>query len=126
MNRMNDDLQPISNEEFWDAVSELPPLLRLGYSNGPGAFIASEPWSQRRCTVTGKDDNTYSVYVVLKGAGGHAECFEHAIQLTVHEFKALCERIMPGIGLCAWRWGAELLDHNGGLRTDLEFPVQRS
>jgi hypothetical protein len=55
----------ISKDEFWENVNCVPPLLRLGYSNGPGAFINSEPWSLRRCAVTGKTDYTYTVSVVL-------------------------------------------------------------
>ena len=33
--------------------------------------------------------------------------------------------IMPGIGICDWLWGAKLLDENGDLRSDLEFPIRR-
>ena len=80
----------------------LPPLMRLGSPDGPGAFICSEPWSTRLRTVVGKRDHTYGVYVVLKGADGVSEFFRRPEQMTVHEFKALTDRIMPRVGLCAF------------------------
>ena len=89
----------ISEEEFWDNVNVLPPLLRLGYSDGPGAFISSEPWELRRCTVTGKTDYTYSVSVVLD-VEGKSQFFKHNKPMTINEFMALCDRIMPGVGVC--------------------------
>jgi hypothetical protein len=119
-----DGFEAILKAEFWEGVSELPPLLRMGYSGGPGAFILSEPWDTRRCAVTGKDDYTYGVYVVLKGADGASQFFRHREPLTLFEFKALCDRIMPGVGVCGFRWGAELLDEQGNLRGDLEFPIR--
>jgi hypothetical protein len=104
----------ISHDEFWDNVGRLTPLLRLGDPDGPGAFINSEPWDLRRCAVTDRMDNTYRVSVVLKGADGEPQFFQHDEPLTLNEFKALCDRIMPGVGVCGMRWGANLCD---GART---------
>jgi hypothetical protein len=114
----------ISKRRFWQAVNVLPPLLRLGHPDGPGGFILSEPWNLRRCTVTGKMDNTYSVYLVNKRADGTSRYLEHREPLTLHEFKALCDSLMPSVGVCHFGWGAELLDADGNIRTDLQFPIR--
>jgi len=114
----------ISENEFWENMC-LPPLLRLGNPDGPGAFINSEPWNLRRCAVTGKMDYTYSVGVVLKSADGNSQFYEHDEPMTLNEFKAFCDRVMPGVGVCSWGWGAELLDERGNLRPDIEYPVRR-
>ena len=100
-------------------------MLRLGYSDGPGAFISSEPWELRRCTVTGKTDYTYSVSVVLD-VEGKSQFFKHNKPMTINEFMALCDRIMPGIGVCGMGWGEKLLDANGRLRPDIKYPVRRT
>ena len=116
----------ISKDEFWHNVNVLPPLLRLGYSNGPGAFMCSEPDEKRTCTVTGKQDYTYTVSVVLRDTDDNEpRFFEHDEHLTINEFMALCEHIMPGVGVCDEDWGKKLLDANGRLRSDLEYPVRR-
>jgi hypothetical protein len=109
----------ISKGKFWDGVNVVPPLLRLGYADGPGAFICSEPCSERQCTVTGKQDYAYSVYAVLDGVH-----YRHRDAMTVHEFKALTNRIMPGISICGFKWGSWLLDEHGDLRSDLKFPIR--
>jgi hypothetical protein len=70
-------------------------------------------------------DYTYTVSVVLKNADGKS-FFEHDEPMTVNEFKALCDRVMPGVGVCDMRWGAELPDADGNLRPDIEYPVRRS
>lgn len=116
----------ISYDEFWDHINELQPLLRLGYREGPGAFINSEPWNLRRCEVTGKMDYTYSVYVVLKNADSEVQYFEHDEPMTLNEFKAFCDRVMPGIGICGMLWGNWLLDEYGNVRDDLEYPVRHT
>jgi hypothetical protein len=116
--------KPISRKRFWDAVGEVPPLLRLGDPEGPGAFVCSEPDELRQCAITGKPDNTYLVYTVRKDRNGITRHFEHREPLTVHEFKVLCDRIMPGLGICAMKWGGWLLDERGNLRTDLKFPIR--
>jgi hypothetical protein len=118
------DFDEISLDEFWNGVNELPPLLRLGYSDGPGAFICSEPWTLRQCAVTGQQDYTYCVYVALKTGDGVPTYFRHRDRLTIHEFKALASRIMPGVGICGMLWGSWLLDEPGDLRSDLKFPVR--
>jgi hypothetical protein len=115
----------ISEGEFWDNVNVVPRLLRLGVSGGPGAFMSSEPWDLRCCAVTGKMDNTYIVSVVLKNAEGQSQFFEHDERLTINEFKAFCDRVMPGVGVCEMGWGAEFLDEHGNLRPDIEYPVRR-
>ena len=115
----------ISREEFWESVNSVPPLLRLGYSDGPGAFINSEPWNERRCAVTGKMDYTYTVNVVLKNADGKSQFFQREEPMTVNEFKVFCDGLIPGVGVCAMRWGAELLDEHGNLRSDIKYPVRR-
>jgi hypothetical protein len=46
--------------------------------------------------------------------------------MTINEFKAFCDRVMPGIGVCAMGWGAELLDERGNLRPDIKYPVRCS
>jgi hypothetical protein len=70
-------------------------------------------------------DYTYSVSVVLKNADdGQSRFFEHNGPLTINEFKALCDRIMPGTGVCGMGWGEELLDERGNLRSDIEYPVR--
>jgi hypothetical protein len=115
----------ISKEKFWDNVNAVLPLLRLGYSDGPGAFINSKRCDLRRCTVVGKMDYTYRVSLVLKNTEGKSQFFEHDEPMTINEFKAFCDRILPGVGVCEMRWGAELLDANGNLRSNLEYPVLR-
>jgi hypothetical protein len=113
---MTEKMTEISNQEFWDNVNCLPPLLRLGYSDGAGAFISSEPCELRRCAVTGKDDYSYDVSVVLKNAeSGEPQFFGHNEPLTVNEFMALGKRIMPGVGICQWPAGETLLDEQGNL-----------
>jgi hypothetical protein len=62
------EFETITETEFWDQGRMLPPLTRLGSPDGPGAFICSEPWSTRLCTIVGKRDHSYGVYVALKGA----------------------------------------------------------
>lgn len=126
MTKMETELSsmlPISQEEFWDNVSALPPLLRLGFSDGPGAFMCSEPWELRRCAITGKMDNSYRVSVVLD-IDGEQKFFVHDGPLTINEFKALCDQIMPGVGVCDMRWGAKLLDEHGNVRADIKYPVR--
>jgi hypothetical protein len=115
----------ISKEQFLDDANALPPLLRLGYSDGPGASLGSEPWELRRCKVTGKMDNTYLVHMALKNAEGKPLFFQLDESLTVNEFKVLCNRLIPGVGVCDMRWGAELLDEHGNVRADLKYPVSR-
>jgi hypothetical protein len=95
----------ISREEFWENVNAVPPLLRLGDPDGPGAFINSEPWNLRRCAVTGMMDNTYGVSVVLKNTEGRTQFFQHDDPITINEFKAFCNRVMPGVGVCAMGLG---------------------
>jgi hypothetical protein len=63
--------------------------------------------------------DTYLAFFVLKSSCGASRFFQHRDTLTLHEFKALCDRLMPGIGVCAWKWGAELLDARGNLRNDV-------
>jgi hypothetical protein len=122
---MTDNMTEISEEEFWDNVNSTPPILRLGGRDGPGAFINSEPWDLRRCAVTGKLDYTYVVNVVLKNADGKPQFFQHDEPHTLNDFKALCDHIMPGVGVCGMGWGAELLDEHGNLRPDIKYPVRR-
>jgi hypothetical protein len=114
----------ISEDEFWDNVNCLPPLLRLGFSDGPGAFMCSEPYGERRCAVTGKMNYSYSVSVVLKN-DGKSQFFEHNEHMTINEFKAFCDRVMPGVGVCGMGWGEKLLDADGNLRGNLEYLVRR-
>src|SRR5262249_19322130 len=114
------ELETITREEFQDHGFALPPLLRLGYSDGPGAILTSEPWHLRRCEITGKQDYSYMVYIVLN----RSSFFRSGSPMTPHEFKALCDRIMPGVGICDWQWGADLLDEHGNLRSDLKFPIR--
>jgi hypothetical protein len=145
--KAGEKMTEITEEEFWDNVNALPPLLRFGYSNGPGAFLCSEPSNERRCAITGKHDYTYTVCVVLprkdplapqmfgpdddgyerdySEPNPNSQFFEHDEPLTLNEFKALCDRIMPGTGVCSMGWGEELLDANGNLRADIEYPVRR-
>jgi hypothetical protein len=86
--------------------------------------MCSEPYGERRCAVTGKMDYSYSVSVVLKN-DGKSQFFEHDEHMTINEFMALRDRIMPGVGACGMGWGEELLDSDGNLRGDLEYPVCR-
>jgi hypothetical protein len=116
-------LESLSKEEFFDLAHQLPPLLRLGYEDGPGAVLCSEPYELRRCAVTGHEDNTYGVCVVLKAAG-ESQYFTFVQPVTTHEFKAWADRTIPGVGVCGWGWGAELLDDRGDLRSDLRFPIR--
>jgi hypothetical protein len=115
----------ISHDAFWEAVAD-PPLLRLGFSNGPGAFICNEPWELRQCSVTGKADNTYLVFAVRQDQNAVSKFFQHRKTLTLHEFKTLVDRIMPGVGICSMNLGAQLLDQTGTLRADLKFPIRRA
>jgi hypothetical protein len=123
--RLKIERRPISEEEFWDGSGELLPLLRLGYSDGPGAVLTSEPCALRCCTVAEQEDHTYSAFAVLENADGKPEFFELEPPLTVHEFKSWADRAMPGVGVCSWGWGADLLDDHGNLRSDLDFPIRR-
>ncbi len=117
------DMVEITRDEFWHNVNVVPPLLRLGYSDGPGAFMCSEPSDERLCAVTGKLDYDYSVTVILE-VGDTLRYYEHVSPLTLNEFMALCERIMPGVGVCDMGWGRELLDSNGNVRADIVYPVR--
>jgi hypothetical protein len=118
-------LTEISKKKFWHNVNVLPPLLRLGYLDGPGAFLCSEPDELRRCAVTGKMDNTFRATVVLENADGQSQFFQHDKPLTLNEFKAFCDDIMPGVSVCSWGWGKNLLDEHGNVRSDIEYPVRR-
>jgi hypothetical protein len=129
--RLRGHWEVITRKEFWDDVNELEPLLRLGFSNGPGAFMHSEPWSERTCGVTGKQDYTYHVNAVMRAAREDdpdddyrwSRFYRRKEPMTVHEFVRACELIMPGVGICSMEWGNWLLDDQGKLRGDLKFPI---
>jgi hypothetical protein len=109
-------LVEITKQSFEDLVGSDQPLLRLGHADGPGAFINGEPGPLRRCKVTRKLDYARTVGLVFKDAAGRSRYFGCVQALTFNEFKR--------VGVCAYRWGEELLDAHGNLRSDIEYPVE--
>jgi hypothetical protein len=129
-------------DEFQEGAHCLPPLIRLGCSNGPGAILCSEPSGERICAVTGKLDYSYTAWFVVEDPSvdnfgmftdegreigednRHSRYYVHNEDLTLHEFKALCDQIMPGVGVCGMGWGSEYVNADGSLRADLKFPIR--
>jgi hypothetical protein len=115
----------ISKKQFWTNVNVLPPLIRLGFSDGPGAFMCSEPCDLRQCAIKGVMDYAYTVSVVLKGPRGGSHFFQYDEPMTLNEFMAMCRNAMPDVGICSGRYGEKLLDEDGNVRSDLDYPVRR-
>ena len=61
------ELKKYTKHDFFEIGNALPPLMRLGYSDGPGAFITSEPYQLRQCVVTKKTDYGYDAFFVFNG-----------------------------------------------------------
>jgi hypothetical protein len=80
----------------------------MGYSDGPGASLDSEPCNERVCAVTGQRDKTYDAYFVVKDETGKSRYYRRRNPITLAEFKALCETVIPGTGPCSWGYGKDL------------------
>jgi hypothetical protein len=53
---------------------------------------------------------------------GEPRFFTHNEPMTINEFKAFCDRALPGLGVCGMGWGEELLDEHGNLRQTSSIP----
>jgi hypothetical protein len=98
----------ISERTFWFECCELPPLKRMGYSGGPGASLGREPCNTRICSVTGQPDKTYGAHFVVRGDNDKPRYYRASKNVTLAEFKAMCEIIIPGTGPCSWGYGKDL------------------
>jgi hypothetical protein len=97
----------ISYREFWDSMN-FAPIKRMGFSDGPGAMFHSEPYETRICSVTGKAAETRWAHFVVKNAKGEPEYYEGVDNITLEEFKAMCEIVIPGVGPCSGGYGKDL------------------
>jgi hypothetical protein len=99
--------EKLSREEFFEAMV-FPPIKRMGFEDGPGAVFHGEPWNFRVCSVTKKLTKTRNAHFVIKDENGEPEYFRVIDPITLEEFKAMCEIVIPGVGPCALGWGRDL------------------
>ncbi len=69
--------KPISEERYWDMLGALPPAAQTGFG-----FLLGEAYSSARCTVSGRDAQTFLAFAQAAGA-----FWEAARPLTILEFK---------------------------------------
>jgi hypothetical protein len=107
---MMEKLNEITEAEFWSAM-ELPPILRLGWRDGPGGVFHDEPYSHRICSIAMAKATTHDANFVLKDEMGVSRFYAVVDPLTLEEFKALCAVVIPGVGVCAMGYGRNLVSH---------------
>src|SRR5262249_40225227 len=82
---------------------------RMGFCDGPGANLYEHECfdGSRTCSITNGLTTTQRAHFIIRDAGDTPHYF-FCGDITLAEFKALCELILPGVGPCAEGWGADL------------------
>ena len=97
----------ISETEFWESM-EFAPIKRMGFSDGPGAVFQGEPQDLRVCSVSNEEVYTRNAHFVVKTATGVSTYYRVVDPITLEEFKAMCEVIIPRVGVCDGGYGRDL------------------